>query len=1183
MFVNMASADLDGNGFPALSSQAVNQFGKAQTAPISGLKIGMIQTADYSIPKDRLSGLGYSITLISPDSGLTTFQQYDIVYLPEDWANEVIGDYDIIESHAPDYQAYIKAGGSLFSDQPNPYLQPASTVTPSLLPYPITFFYSYTLDDLPIIQNPNHEITQGLTDEEMPFPADQMLNIDSRYEVLVVGRKTGVASLVVGEYGSGRILVQTGHPSTDANHPFSDEVYIRMVNWVGTSSPDHLVISTISSPRALGVPFNVTIKAKDKNENTLTSTTGAFTLTCTSGGNSVSAADLKLVNGQWTGPVKVLDAGKSLQLKATRGGVSGISNPFDVTGSLQETGNISGYITNRYGDLVNGNVEVTLSGGAGTYTNTFLNGTYRFNGIPEGFYSLGAKHVDSGAESGSLGVYVRGCQCALLTIEFCFSTPRNKTPVLLVPGIMGSADKRNGMIYPVLPKDQGADGTKLKIHNPVLDRVGWKALEKGLDGVGYEKGCTYFEVPYDWRMDIHEIVKDYLIPAIDQAKQKTGKSKVNIIAHSMGGLVVRAYIQGDDHKYVERNDIDRFAMVGTPNEGSPIAYYMWEGGDPLLADDIRGPGIIWKNFYSNTTQENYKITRGHHVQALDHLSIWFYYTGTDEKSDPIKGLKCLLPTVPFLGSQDSKSLKWEKNGSLYELNEGKYKDNKNLMGKQDTSDEDKIKAIVFAGSQENTVKKINVGIANAKNLPVPYKDGHPIPYDHEEESAVSTASGDGTVLLDSALLPYNEGWASRKVGTGEHASLIKTFAEYLVNFVEGEIISEATKVPSTSKEAETSSGSWLAISLNGRVQGYLVDSSGRGSGVNPSTILMENDIPEGEIIFEGDAGSITVSNPADGSYTFYIKGIYNEDYNMDISYADGGTSVNLIFDGFNHSETQAFTLIVNSLSEARITLQHSPSPPSGLLANPEGTTPLQTRLTWNLSSDPTVIKYNVYSKQSHEPYLQFVGESVNPFFSTGDPWASDNTIPTRLYAVSSLKADGTESFLSGKVENNDRDHDGLTDAEENALGTNLSNPDSDGDGLKDGEEKAYGTKPLMKDTDGDTYNDYVEIQAGTDPLDSNSTPSTTLFVEPGGTCNGNSPCYSTIQAALNAATDGDLIKVSQDNYSEAPMWSFAGTVSISGGWNDDFSDQTGTTEMYAPSATGGGGVKVLPRVKVAPH
>jgi len=92
-------------------------------------------------------------------------------------------------------------------------------------------------------------------------------------------------------------------------------------------------------------------------------------------------------------------------------------------------------------------------------------------------------------------------------------------------------------------------------------------------------------------------------------------------------------------------------------------------------------------------------------------------------------------------------------------------------------------------------------------------------------------------------------------------------------------------------------------------------------------------------------------------------------------------------------------------------------------------------------------------------------------------------------------------------------------------------------------------------------------------------PPIILYVSNDGQC-GQNPCYSTIQAAVNAAKHGDMIKVEQEIYKEVPAWGTAGTVTISGGWNDTFTSQTGTTEMYSPRATGGGSVKVLPNIKV---
>ncbi len=54
--------------------------------------------------------------------------------------------------------------------------------------------------------------------------------------------------------------------------------------------------------------------------------------------------------------------------------------------------------------------------------------------------------------------------------------------------------------------------------------------------------------------------------AIDRAKQKTGQKKVILIAHSMGGLVSRAYIEGGGY----RDDVSALFTFGTPHGGVPV-------------------------------------------------------------------------------------------------------------------------------------------------------------------------------------------------------------------------------------------------------------------------------------------------------------------------------------------------------------------------------------------------------------------------------------------------------------------------------------------------------------------------------------------------------------------------------------------------------------------------------------
>ena len=66
--------------------------------------------------------------------------------------------------------------------------------------------------------------------------------------------------------------------------------------------------------------------------------------------------------------------------------------------------------------------------------------------------------------------------------------------------------------------------------------------------------------------------------------------------------------------------------------------------------------------------------------------------------------------------------------------------------------------------------------------------------------------------------------------------------------------------------------------------------------------------------------------------------------------------------------------------------------------------------------------------------MTLLGTTSGPVFDTGAPWAGENGALLRIYAVSALLPDGSESFLTDFIENNDRDHDGLRDSDEAAHG-----------------------------------------------------------------------------------------------------------------------------------------------------
>ena len=79
-----------------------------------------------------------------------------------------------------------------------------------------------------------------------------------------------------------------------------------------------------------------------------------------------------------------------------------------------------------------------------------------------------------------------------------------------------------------------------------------------------------------------------------------------------------------------------------------------------------------------------------------------------------------------------------------------------------------------------------------------------------------------------------------------------------------------------------------------------------------------------------------------------------------------------------------------------------------------------------------------------------------------------------------------------------------------------------------------------------------------------------VYVESSGSCGGKTPCYSTIQEAVNAANSGDTIKLAQGIYAETFVLSSGKQLITEGGWDAGFTTQTPrTTSIRAPVVPNG--------------
>ena len=95
----------------------------------------------------------------------------------------------------------------------------------------------------------------------------------------------------------------------------------------------------------------------------------------------------------------------------------------------------------------------------------------------------------------------------------------------------------------------------------------------------YQQGDNLFIFPYDWRKDVEGVGKD-LLTFIDAVRGKTGASKVDLFAHSMGGLVARVALTQTDSD----GKIRKVITLGTPVLGAPKALGMLEYKSPCFVE-----------------------------------------------------------------------------------------------------------------------------------------------------------------------------------------------------------------------------------------------------------------------------------------------------------------------------------------------------------------------------------------------------------------------------------------------------------------------------------------------------------------------------------------------------------------------------------------------------------------------
>lgn len=177
-----------------------------------------------------------------------------------------------------------------------------------------------------------------------------------------------------------------------------------------------------------------------------------------------------------------------------------------------------------------------------------------------------------------------------------------KVPVIFIPGYAASTPDPRGVLPFVLHRGVPPQALHLSLSYDLLLRSLAKA--------GYREGKSFFGAVYDWRMaaapndgtydgTLSEVTApkithghyayaiDYLGFWLDQAVQANpGLKYVDVVTHSTGGILARAYIQSPAYgaEYKDARGITRklpkirYLILGAcPNEGTDHTWRPWNG------------------------------------------------------------------------------------------------------------------------------------------------------------------------------------------------------------------------------------------------------------------------------------------------------------------------------------------------------------------------------------------------------------------------------------------------------------------------------------------------------------------------------------------------------------------------------------------------------------------------------
>ena len=388
-------------------------------------------------------------------------------------------------------------------------------------------------------------------------------------------------------------------------------------------------------------------------------------------------------------------------------------------------------------------------------------------------------------------------------------------PVIIIPGIMGSAYKNGELVI-----------------DPILHT--YDDLIATLVANGYVKGVDLFTFPYEWR-DSNVLTAAFLRNKINQIQEICNCNKVDIVAHSMGGLVARQYIQSDNYG----DDVDQIIFLGTPHKGAATDYLQWEAGE--------FPPDFDSNFRKLFFQA--EALRNGYPRIFDYIH-----------NRPILSVQELLPIFNYIKDDSSGDIREYPNN--YPRNVFLESLNTNLGIQKLINSGVKIENIIGNSGEDKTINIIRVVPTNHSTF---WEHGEPEDFgaiigDH----GLERGSGDNTVTPHSASI---ENSIPNQNSNSSHGRIPTVEASNIYNLLTGKIsiinIDTGTNIDPKI----------LMLQLLSPIDFIITAPDGKRVGKNFETggeyEEIENAFYSG---YQTEEEYITILNPMDGEYEIELQG-----------------------------------------------------------------------------------------------------------------------------------------------------------------------------------------------------------------------------------------------------------------------------------------------------------------------